>query len=280
MGALHIDTATRCEGDRLVANLSRDWEVWGPNGGYVAAIALRAAGTVAPPDHRPATFSVQYLAVGAFGDADVEVTPVKQGRSAWLINVALRQGERVFLQAQLWTTNRTEGPALLEAKPAEIPPPEALKSVGEYVREHYGEKAGDPPPFWANFECKPVQWWPWEERPPARPPRLAEWYLFKDYKAGDAFLDFCRAVILLDTMIWPAFAGSLDAQADYIAPSLDLTVWFHEPAGAAEWLLVDAKADVAREGLIHGHSRIWTPDGRLVASGGSNLLQTTMRQGA
>lgn len=277
MGALHIDTAVRRDGDRLAANLSEDWNIWGPNGGYVAAIALRAAGALAPADHRPATLSVQYVAVGAFGHADVDATVAKRGRNAWLINVVLRQGERVFLQAQVWTTNRADGPETLEAKPADVPPPEALKTVGEHVRAHYGDKAGAPPPFWANFECKPLQWWPWEVRPPPRPAHLAEWYMFQDYEPGDAFLEGCRAVILLDTMIWPAFAGSLAERADYIAPSLDLTVWFHAPAPDADWLLVDAKADVATSGLIHGYSRIWTADGRLVASGGSNLLQAPPR---
>lgn len=41
---------------------------------------------------------------------------------------------------------------------------------------------------------------------------------------------------------------------------------------------MDGVADIAREGLIHGHSRIWTDDGRLVATGGSNLLHTPRRQ--
>jgi len=33
-----------------------------------------------------------------------------------------------------------------------------------------------------------------------------------------------------------------------------------------------------REGLIHGRSRIWTEDGRLVATGGSNLLHTPLKR--
>ena len=55
MGQLQIDTAISRDGDRLTAVLNEDWKIWGPNGGYVASIALRAAGAVAPEDHRPAT---------------------------------------------------------------------------------------------------------------------------------------------------------------------------------------------------------------------------------
>ncbi len=54
MGDLALDTAGRRLGDgRFEATLSRDWEIWGPNGGDVAAVALRAAGAAAGPS-RPA----------------------------------------------------------------------------------------------------------------------------------------------------------------------------------------------------------------------------------
>ena len=34
MGALQTDTAISNQEGRLTAQLSRDWEIWGPNGGY------------------------------------------------------------------------------------------------------------------------------------------------------------------------------------------------------------------------------------------------------
>ena len=47
------------------ATLSRDWEIWGPNGGYIAAIALRAAGAHSRFD-RPATLVGHFLGVADF----------------------------------------------------------------------------------------------------------------------------------------------------------------------------------------------------------------------
>ena len=44
MGDFEADTRLEGENGRYRASISRDWEIWGPNGGYVAAIALRAAG--------------------------------------------------------------------------------------------------------------------------------------------------------------------------------------------------------------------------------------------
>ena len=51
-----------------------DWEIWGPCGGYVAALALRAAGAESP-FARPASFFCHYLSVAAFAPVDLVVTP-------------------------------------------------------------------------------------------------------------------------------------------------------------------------------------------------------------
>lgn len=273
MGALQIDTAIAREGDRLTACLSRDWNIWGPNGGYVSAIALRAAGAIAPEGHRPATVSVQYLAVADFDTVECQVTPMKQGRNAWLLNVALVQKGRTFLQAQVWTTGKADGPSAADAKIPSVPGPKELKTVAEILGRT------DPPEgFWSNIEQKPVRFVPWDQPRLASEAVLQEWYRFRGYEPGDAFLDACRPLILIDTLLWPTHHRSLAEQPDYIAPSLDVTVWFHQGAGEAEWLLADARADMASAGLIHGHARIWTPDGRLVASGGSNLLHAPQRR--
>lgn len=58
----------------------------------------------------------------------------------------------------------------------------------------------------------------------------------------------------------------------WIAPSFDLAARFHRAPPYGEWLLVEASADVADEGLIGFHNRVWDERGRLVASGGGQLL--------
>src|SRR5580700_8047370 len=102
MSGLAQDTAIEERDGKLSATLSRDWEIWGPNGGYVASIALRAAGKIVPADHRPATFSCQYLSAGQFADVEIDTEPVRKGRNAWCVNVVLRQGDKRILQAQVW----------------------------------------------------------------------------------------------------------------------------------------------------------------------------------
>ncbi|MCU1360752.1 MAG: hypothetical protein JWN99_2041, partial [Ilumatobacteraceae bacterium] len=48
MGDFQLDTALTAGpadgGSSFTRVLSRDWEIWGPNGGYVGALMLRAAG--------------------------------------------------------------------------------------------------------------------------------------------------------------------------------------------------------------------------------------------
>ena len=66
---------------------------------------------------------------------------------------------------------------------------------------------------------------------------------------------------------------------DYVGPSLDVSVWFHASSAADEWLLADATAPVAGEGLVYGEGRVWARDGRLLASGASNMMVMPLRPG-
>lgn len=268
MGALQDDTALIERDGRLTATLSRDWEIWGPNGGYLSAIALRAAGRAAPEGHKPASFSCQYLSSPPFGEVELVVTPVKSGRAAWCLNVAMVQGGRTHLQAQVWTASRTTGPEQVEAAAPDVPGPTDLQPIEAHL----------PPDapihrFHANFDHRPVRYTPWGERNPDGA-HVREWRRFRGFEAGkDPFLDQARALLLIDTLVWPTFARSLSERPAYIAPSLDLSVWFHDAPGAAsEWLLLDVRADAAKAGLIYGDARVWTQEGRLVATGGSHLL--------
>ena len=69
MGDFAVDTAIEGDAGHYRATLSRDWEIWGPNGGYVAAIALRAAGAESR-FARPASFSAQFLSSARFEEVE------------------------------------------------------------------------------------------------------------------------------------------------------------------------------------------------------------------
>src|SRR5262249_25256892 len=101
MGDLAVDTAIERSDGRAQARLSRDWEMWGPNGGYLAVIALRGAGARTPL-RRPATFTCHFLGVADFGVVDLDVRVVRESRRAASIAVSMTQAGKPVLEALAW----------------------------------------------------------------------------------------------------------------------------------------------------------------------------------
>jgi hypothetical protein len=71
---------------------------------------------------------------------------------------------------------------------------------------------------------------------------------------------------------WPAACRSYPRDSGYVAPSLDVHAHFNRLAPPDEWLVADAVAPVAADGLIGGQARVWSPIGKLLASGGGQML--------
>jgi acyl-CoA thioesterase II len=269
MGSLDADTRLAGSDGRYTATLSPDWRIWGPNGGYVAAIALRAAGA-ASRFARPVSFACHFLGVGAFAPADVRVERLRSGRNAESLRVVLAQDERAFLDAQVWTAAANDGMEHDFAPMPEVPPPAALASFETLETEE--ERGGPRHAFWDNLEGRPTDWVPRSQWRP-RAPRVCCWYRFRpDAHFGEPFLDAARALILIDTLSWPAACQAHEMDNPWMAPSLDVAVRFHRAPPYSEWLLLEARADVATQGLIGFHNRVWDEDGRCLASGGGQLL--------
>lgn len=269
MGDLAEDTAlepVEPEAGRFRATLSRDWEIWGPNGGYLAVIALRAAGALAKVP-RPAAFAGHFLTVARFAPVDVEVRVLRAGRRAESLSVSIAQDGRPIFTGLVRTA--ASGPGLEHdvATAPDVRGPEALRDIEEVV----SDRSGPPYPFWNNFRVRPV--WPerFAEPPRAREPVFREWYRFVPRATfEDPWLEAGRALLMIDTASWPA-ACQPHPEAAFTAPNLDVTAWFHRPPTSA-WLLMDHVAPVAEGGLMGTHARIWREDGRLVATGGAQLL--------
>ena len=275
MGDLGDDTAVRALGDgRYEATLSSDWEIWGPMGGYVAAVALRAAG--ASTEHsRPAAFSCHYLGVARFGPVDLRVETRKTGRSATSQRVEITQEGRPILDASVWSVGEGEGLEHDETVAPPVPDPDELPSIEELLPED----ATPPFAFWRNFDAKPIHFeidWP-PDGP--RPAQWQEWLRFRPTAAfDDPWLDAARSVILVDLPSWPsAHRPHAWRQPPFTAPTLDLSVAFHQPTAGQEWLLCDGAAPLSTGGLFGWTARVWSPGGRLHASGGGQCLYRPIR---
>lgn len=261
------DTAVEACGDDGLyrASLSRRWEIWGPNGGYMAAIALRAAGKYAP-GFTPVSFYCQYLNVAKFEPVDIQVSSLKSGKVASALTVVISQNNKIILNAQVWLTIDLPG-----YEHDHISKPSCWKEHTETESDddvsHYGYQ------FWNNFLKKPVIPMLFEKKE-GQIPRFSSWFRFEpDFEINDAFLDAARSLVLIDTLQWPAVYRSYGpGDMEYVAPSLDLAVQFHRSSQNSPWLFCDAFGDYAHRGVIAGKGEVWDEQGQLIASGRSQSL--------
>ncbi len=273
MGDLELDTAVERAGMGLfIARLSNDWEIWGPMGGYVASIALRAVGETSPFD-RPVSLFCHYLGVASFDAVDISVTTLRQARTAAAHRVEVTQGEKPIVEATVWSVGDVDGLVHDATRAPTVPPPEQVPGMAERLSEDEST-AGPPFAFWDNVEQKPLHFvrpWPPNE---ALEPRWQSWCRFRPTSTfDDPWVDACRSVILVDVQSWPAASRPhAYTRPPYYGPSLDLYTAFHDPQPKAEWLLADGFSPIARDGIMGWTGRLWSPEGALVASGGGQLL--------
>ena len=273
MGDVERQTAVTLEDDgRYRAIVHRDWEIWGPGGGYVAAIALRAAGAESP-FRRPASFFCHYLSVAEFAPVDLVVTPLRSGRTVLAQRVEMTQEGRPVLQAMVWSVGQVEGLEHEDVSPPDVPDPDDVAPPPPLPPPAPGE---DRPiyAFWENFEQRPTNWVnPWPPTEPL-PPVWRTWVRYVEGAAPDDWwVDAARTLVVLDVGSWPAGSRPhAHLNHSFIAPSLDLYAAFQDLGTGSEWLLLDAHSPVAGTGLLSWTGRVWSRDRRLIASGGGQAV--------
>ena len=245
------------------ATLSEDWAVWGPNGGYVAAIALRAA-LAESRLPRPASLQCHFLAVGDFAPVELRVSSLGGSKRAESLRVEVTQSGRALVVASVWMVDDgLSGFAHDFAVAPAVAKPAALRGYGELAGEEYAQWY----PIWRSIEGRPLRW-----REPPGKPEWQTWMRFTDTELPDRAADALRQLFWLDFPGWNATIAAHAWPFRYLTPNLDLTVQFHAFAPEAEWMLADGVVPLARDGLIGCSSRLWSEDGRLLASGTSKHL--------
>jgi acyl-CoA thioesterase-2 len=270
VGDLAVDTNIEPSGEgRWRASLCPDWEIWGPLGGYVGAIVMRAVGAEAGLP-RPASFFCHYLRPTRFDEIELEVRAIRRGRTAESWRVRVTQADREVMDATVCVVDVGEGLEHEVTSCPEVPPPDQLESLAEYV-----EQGVLPPPitpFWDCFDVRPVD--RRREWPPPGPedPVWREWLRFvPTSNFDDPWLDAARYVLLCDLPLWPSTVPQHawkwgDQPSEWTAPTLDLYVAFHRRVPEEPWLLLDGYAPIAADGLLGWSGRLWSTAGQLVAS--------------
>lgn len=278
MGDLGEQTAVRGGDGAYTATLSRDWEIWGPMGGYVAACALRAAGAHSGRA-RPASLVGHFLGVADFADVDISARTLRGARRADSVHVSVTQEGRPVFDAFVWGVD-DELPALehsFSSPPAEAGEPTDHPTVAEHVAR-LGLELDPPYPFWNNLEARPLRWIDdWEGRRPADP-WWSQWVRFVPTPdTSDPWVDAARLLVLVDIGSWPAVVEHhVDTRGLY-APSIDLACHFHRLRPASDWLLVLGTSPSGADGLVTSHQSVWADDGTFLASGIGQLLCRPLR---
>ena len=241
-------------------------------GGQVIAQGLAAAELTVDPE-RPAHSLHAYFLRGGSEEHETEYKVERDFDGGSFSNrrvVASQQG-RPILSLTASFQKYEQGLHHLDAAMPDVPPPEELEPEVD-VRRRYAEKAQpearhhflSPRPI----EMRAIEGRHWMNSEPA-PPQSHSWMravapLPDDPRVHRAMLAFASDMTLLGTAILPH--GLSWARGEVQSASLDHAIWFHEPFRADEWLLYATDSPWSGAGRGFNRGRVFTRDGRLIAS--------------
>jgi acyl-CoA thioesterase-2 len=239
-------------------------------GGQVASQALVAAG--ATVDAGRAVHSLHAYFVRAGEPAEpltFQVETIRDGRSFSVRrSVAYQHDKPIFLMSASFHIPEA-GLDHQQPAPREVPPPEELPTLAERL-SRYPERGGwlthSPFPMDVRYVGEPG-WVPPGDRPPE--PNQRVWLRIAGKLPDDPVLHACALTFLSDmTLLDSVLAahGEVWGPGGVIGASLDHALWFHRPFRADEWLLYDSWSPSASDARGLAMGRLFTRDGRHVAS--------------
>ena len=253
------DTAVAATGGSAWdVNIDRAWWiVVGPNGGYVAALVLRAMQAALGDTEREArSLTLHYVSPAAAGPARVEVALERSGRSMSAVSARLVQGERLIALALGSFGRGRAGLEFSDHAMPEVPPPEQIATTTI--------TAGHTVPIRQHFELRRV--YGSDVPGTSDRARVGGWMRFKEPRVPDA------PALALFSDAWPPAISQRRALGPgglRGVPTLDLTVHFRAPVPASalpdDWYLCVFQTQTARNGFLEEDGEIWTREGVLLA---------------
>jgi acyl-CoA thioesterase len=251
------DTAVEPRGDgRYEVRIDPGWfVVRGPNGGYVAAILLRAlAHAVGDASRAPRSLTVHYTAPPGAGPAEVETRIERRGRSLTTASARLRQGDRLLALALAAFSQPREAPGFRDLAPPEAAAPERCVAIPRRIplHERFEQRwAIGAPPFSGGDSALAGGWI-----------RLVE-------AEGSAPIDAPLVAAFCDA--WPpSVFGRLTEPKAGGVPTIDLTIHFRtalpaEGVRPRDFTLCVFRSRYSRDGFLEEDGEIWSAGGELLA---------------
>lgn len=275
MGLFSDDTAVHADPlhpDELTAEIRRNfWIVLGPNGGYVAAILLRAmTQRLGDAERTPRSLTVHYLDPPEEGEVRIRTRVERQGRALSTVTARMVQHDRTvaIAMAAFSKPRRTNTiPPFNDLRMPEVPPVDRLARrpfVDGMMPPMAGQMA-----VWHALGAEPLSG--------RDEPLTGGWFRLADPEP----LTYEQLALLCDAWM-PAVFNRMTTIGG--APTIDLTVHFREPIPtdpppAADDVYLGAfRTNVAAEGFVEMDGEIWSADGRLLAQ--TRQLQIALLGGA
>jgi acyl-CoA thioesterase len=236
---------------RWAADADPEWfATVGPNGGYTAAIVLRAmTETLAAPEREPRSLTLHYLRPIVAGRYEIGVDVKRAGRRLSTLTARIEQDGNLCLIAIAAFSEDFDSVAEYADPPPDVPRPEEVpalhheRALVAVARRFLQRPAIGGRLFASGDEALTGGWIEFaESTPPLDPIALA---MLTDAWAPSPFMRLDRPV------------G---------APTVDLTIHFRAPGHEVQWpTLVQFRSRFAHAGFFEEDGEIWSPDGRLLA---------------
>lgn len=264
------DTAVTPLGDgRWAGTCSEQWSAPpGPNGGYLAAIVLRAMEAQLDDPARPArSVTLHYLRAPVAGDLEVAVTIERSGRTLTTMTARLSQDGRECILAIAAFASTFPSAADYSTPPPQVPPADEIPAFQPHpdmpaiahrleIRHAIGS-----PPFTGAPEALTGGWLLVHDRPP---------------------VDAALLALVCDAWL-PAPFSRLTTWG--FAPTIDLTIHFRNPDAAiahdpSQSLLTRFWSSTSADGFCEEDGEVWTPEGVLVAQSRQLALLRPLKETA
>jgi acyl-CoA thioesterase len=252
------ETAITKIGDgRYTAQMATSWWVArGPNGGYLAAVILRALTDAVDDEARsPRSLTVHYASSPGEGEVQIQTVRERVGRSLTTCSCRMEQDGRLVALAVAAFSKPRRGPAFCDVVMPQVPGPE------HYVAMPAPREA---PPIAHRYDTRWAIGHPPAPGTPSGALAVAGgWIRLPEPRPVDALL----AAAITDGWLPPTFSR---IQEPVVVPTVDLTIHFraalpHPGLAADAFVLASFRTNIAADGFLEEDGEIWAPDGTLLA---------------
>lgn len=250
---------------RWTVTVSPDWGgPPGPNGGYIAALILRAIrAEVGDAARSPRSLTIHYMRPPAHGEAEVLVTVERSGRTATTCTARMVQGGKETCLALCTFVDAYPEAVSWSSKPPQVPPPEDCRKIERKMFASVNNQLEMRPLFggrpFSGRDDTVAGGWTRTRVPAKMEPELLALY----------------------TDVWwpPAFVRLTEP---LLAPTLDLTIHFRAdpPEGDTQHVLSRFESTTAVDGFVEEDGWLWDEEGRLIAQSRQHALLRPIPEGA